>query len=212
MPGTTLSHDGQSFVHLVDSKSLCGTCTLLNSLGGLEFENGTQADPAHGVFIHHLSGADISRSGVWTVLPCDYDRWNFTEQPLSSEIPFVTFTGYGEDQRGAPILYTSLDGAFDSGFHIFPNSKLLFQSELVNYHDEPKQLYTTIEYEYIEGIHGKPAVPNLIPVTGCKLESPKISMSGPAETVSKDFAVLVDGTIVAMSMKLSPNFEWIVLG
>jgi hypothetical protein len=168
-------------------------------MGGLELEDGSQADPAHGVFIHHISVADISRSGPWTVLPCDYPRWNFTEQPISATIPFVTFTGFGEDQRNAPILYTSRDGTFNSGFHLLSKSVLLLQMELVNYSDDAKGLYTTIEYEYVDGIHGQAVVPNLIPVTGCKLTSPNINMTGPAETVSEEFAVLVDGTIVAMS-------------
>lgn len=117
-------------------------------------------------------------------------------------IPFTTMTGFGEDQRnGSPMLYTTEDGSYDSGFHLLPTSTLAVQMELVNYSNVTKNLFTTIEYEYVEGIHGQPVVPNLIPVTGCKLAtSPNVNMSGPAETVSKDFAVLVDGTIIAMSM------------
>jgi hypothetical protein len=200
-PGVSfpLSDDGESFMHIVKGNLLCSNCTLLSSMSGLEFENGTKADPGHGVFIHHISAADISRSGAWTVLPCDYPRWNFTQQPLSPTIPFVTFMGVGEDDRNGPFLYTSSDGKYDSGFHLLPSSEILFQMELVNYNDETKSLYKTIEYEYLDGIHGQAVVPNLIPVTGCKLSSPNVNMTGPAETVSKDFAVLVDGTIIAMS-------------
>jgi hypothetical protein len=197
--GGALSMDGQSFIHIIEGKSLCSNCTLLSSLSSLEFEDGTQADLARGVFIHHVSAADISRSGVWTVLPCDYERWNFTKQPLSATVPFVTFSGGGEDNRNGPILYTTLDGTYDSGFHLLPKSELMYQMELVNYNDDAKKLYTTIDYEYIDGIHGQAVVPNLIPVTGCKFLSPNINMTGPAETISKEFAVLVDGTLIVSS-------------
>jgi hypothetical protein len=186
-------------MHIVKGTDLCSDCTLLSSMSGLEFKDGTKADPAHGVFIHHMSAADISRSGPWTVLPCDYDRWNFTAQPISPTIPFVTFMGVGEDDRNGPFLYTSEDGTYDSGFHLLQKSEILYQIELVNYNDDAKELYKTIEFEYLDGIHGQPIVPNLIPVTGCKLSSPNVNMTGPAETISKEFAVLVDGTIITMS-------------
>jgi hypothetical protein len=169
-------------------------------MSGFEFLDGTEADPSKGVFIHHMSAADVSRSGAWTVLPCDYDRWNFTKQPLSPTIPFVTFMGQGEDDRHGPLLYTSMDGKYNSGFHLLDKSEILYQIELVNYNATDKEIYHTITYEYLDGLHGDAVVPNLIPVTGCKLSaSPNINMTGPAETISKEFAVLVDGTIIAMS-------------
>jgi hypothetical protein len=154
-----LSQDGQSYIHMIEGNTLCNGCTLLSTRGGLEFEDGSDADPSKGVFIHHISIADVSRSGPWTVLPCDYPKWNFTADPISPTIPFTTFSGFGEDQRnGSPMLYTTEDGKYDSGFHLLPTSVLALQMELVNYSNVTKDLYTTIEYEYEDGIHGQAVV------------------------------------------------------
>jgi hypothetical protein len=96
-------------------------------------------------------------------------------------------------------MFTSRDGKYNSGFQIGTNDKFLLQSDLVNYNNDAKEIYFTMDFEFEDGHVGEEAAPNLLSVTGCKLLEPKISSDGPADTVSQVFPILVDGTIISMS-------------
>jgi hypothetical protein len=195
----SLDPNGQSFVSIVDANSFCSNCTVLSGQTGLEFEDGTPADPAHGVYIHHILSADISREGRLTVLPCDFEKFNYAENPISPVTPGAGFVGQGEDNGDSAIMFTSRDGKFDSGFQIGAKDKFIVQSDLVNYNNKSVDVYLTFDLEYVDGQVGMEAAPNLLSVTGCKLAEPKVSKEGPAETKSQSFPVLVDGTLISMS-------------
>jgi hypothetical protein len=207
-PGSFISLDpnGQSFVHLYSASSLCTNCTVLAGKTGLEFEDGSPADPTRGVYIHHLISVDISRAGYLTALPCDFSSYNLSSNPISPIIPGAPFIGQGEDNGDSAIMFTSRDGTYDSGFKIGMADRFIIQSDMVNYNDDTKQVYITIDFEYVDGHVGEDVAPNLLSVTGCKLLEPKISASGPAETESQVFPILVDGTIISMSKLLDSVF------
>lgn len=172
---------------------------------GLEFEDGTPADPAHGVYIHHILSADISQSGYLTVLPCDFPSYNISANPISPIVPGAPFIGQGEDNGDSAIMFTSRDGSYDSGFQVGMTDQFFLQSDLVNYNEDTKQVYITIDFEYVDGHVGELVAPNLLSVTGCKLLEPKTSPKGPIDTDSQVFPILVDGTIISMSK--SPIFD-----
>jgi hypothetical protein len=181
---------------MFDGKSLCTDCTVLSTRMGLEFEDGSLASPEKGVYVHHLYAFDVSKAGVVTSLPCDFETVNKTGPPFDPMIPISPFAVQGEDNGDAAILYTTTDGKFDSGFYIGANDKFLINSDLVNYNAEAKQVYLTIDFEYVPGKAGLDAFPNLLSVVGCKFSEPKISTAGPAETMSRKFPILVDGSIL----------------
>jgi hypothetical protein len=187
---------------MFDGKSLCTDCTVLSSRMSLEFEDGTVAGPEKGVYIHHLYAFDVSKEGVVTSLPCDFETVNKTAAAaFDPMIPISPFAVQGEDNGDTAILYTTSDGKFDSGFYIGPNDKFLLNSDLVNYNADAKKVYITMDIEYVPGKTGLDAYPNLLSVVGCKIGEPKISKTGPAETLSRKFPVLVDGSILWTSMK-----------
>jgi hypothetical protein len=186
-------------VSIVDAQSFCTNCTVLAGQTGLEFEDGTPADPAHGVYIHHILSADISREGRLTVLPCDFEKVNYAANPISPVTPGAAFVGQGEDNGDSAIMFTTRDGKFDSGFQIGMKDKFIVESDLVNYNNKTVEVYLTMDLEYEEGQRGVEAAPNLLSVTGCKLAEPKVSRQGPVETASQEFPVLVDGTLISMS-------------
>jgi hypothetical protein len=191
---------------MFEAKSLCTNCTVLSGRTGLEFEDGSPADPAHGVYIHHILSFDISRTGVLTALPCDFDTFNLTETPINPITPGAQFLGQGEDNGDAAVLFTTRDGSYESGFQIGKNDKFLLQSDLVHYNEEDKKIFVTFDFEYVEGHVGVDAAPNLLSVVGCKLLEPKIDAAGPAVTNSKNFPILVDGTIIGISKLLCIQF------
>jgi hypothetical protein len=182
---------------MFDASSICGECTALSTRIGMELEDGTPADPAHGIYIHHIAAIDVSREGVVTSLPCDFDTIkNSTFDPM---VPFAPFAVQGEDNGDAAILYTAQDGTFDSGFHVGAKDRFILNTDLVNYNTEDKKIFITLDVEYVDGKVGLDAQPNLMNVVGCKLAEPKISTTGPTETISRKFPILVDGSIIWMS-------------
>lgn len=172
----------------------------------MEFEDGTPADPEKGVYAHHILAIDLSRPGVITSLPCDFDTVNKTI-PFDPMLPVAFFAVQGEDNGDLTTYYTPKDGKFDSGFHIGANDKFLINLDLVNYNVDNKQVFVTMDIEYMEGKHGLDSQPNLLNVVGCKLNEPKISTEGPAETASRKFPILVDGSILWISVYLNPSTE-----
>jgi hypothetical protein len=120
-------------------------------------------------------------------------------------IPFAPFAVQGEDNGDSAIIYTATNGTFNSGFYIGPNDQFLINSDLVNYNAEAKDVYVTMDIEYVPGKVGLEAFPNLLSVVGCKMLEPKISKTGPTETMSRKFPILIDGYILWTSMNLKQN-------
>jgi hypothetical protein len=142
------------------------------------YEDGTIADPSNGIYIHHILSTDITKKGVLPVSLCD------SKDPKSvPEIPMINqgagFIGGSED-TGEPLMFTSQDGKYQSGFLVGPNDRFALVTDLVNYKNVSKTVFVTMDIEYVDGHIGQDAVPNLISVTGCKLAEPKIGTGGPA--------------------------------
>jgi hypothetical protein len=184
---------------IINADSLCTNCTILAGQPGLEFEDGTPADPAHGVYIHHILSVDISRVGRMPVLPCDAETYDLSRNPINPVVPVAGFVGQGEDNGDSAIMFTSRDGSFNSGFHVDPKTQILVQSDFLNYNNHSVPVYITLDLEYVDGQHGLDAISALVSVKGCKLEGPDISHDGPAETMSQQFPVLSNGTLISMS-------------
>lgn len=89
------------------------------------------------------------------------------------------FVGGSED-TGEPLMFTSQDGSYQSGFLVGPNDRFALATDLVNYNNVSKTVFVTMDLEFVDGHVGAEAVPNLISVTGCKLAEPKLSKEGPA--------------------------------
>jgi hypothetical protein len=179
---------------MFEGKSMCTDCTVLSARMGLEFEDGTVAGPEKGVYVHHLYAFDVTKEGVVTSLPCDFET--VKPVPFDPMIPFAPFAVQGEDNGDSAIIYTADNGTFDSGFYIGPNDQFLLNSDLVNYNDDAKNVFVTMDIEFVPGKVGLEAFPNLLSVVGCKLLEPKISKTGPTETMSRKFPILIDGYIL----------------
>jgi hypothetical protein len=74
------------------------------------------------MYIHHILSVDISKQGNMTVLPCDADSWDPAKIPDAKSQP-AGFIGQGEDNGDQAILFTSIDGKYNSGFHVKGNDK-----------------------------------------------------------------------------------------
>jgi hypothetical protein len=168
----SLDPRGQGMISHLTKGGFCGDedCTILSARVGVAYEDGKEATPDTGVYIHHLLAFSISRPAVNAIGMCDVkDPKNdigFFNKLLSGSLPFSPFTGRGEDGGGVNMLFTSEDGTFDSGFHLGKEDRILVQSDLVNYKNESQKIYLTMDYEYVPGFQGTQAITTLLSVTG----------------------------------------------
>jgi hypothetical protein len=86
------------------------------------------------------------------VSQCDMPKVDYDAIPdLLSQPFFRGFIGQGEDDGDTGILFTSPDGSFKSGFQMGPQHKLLVQSDFMNYSNTTKDIYMTVDLEYLDG-------------------------------------------------------------
>ncbi|KAF2430764.1 hypothetical protein EJ08DRAFT_696976 [Tothia fuscella] len=192
----SLDPNGQAGFHIIKD-GICKNCTVLSGLTGLEYEDGTPADPSNGIYKHHILSYDITKPGILPVSLCDSADPSKSANP---GLPFDMGAGFigGSEDTGEPLMFTSQDGKYLSGFLVGNDDKYLLATDLVNYNNATRNVFVTMDIEWVEGHVGQDAVPNLMSVTGCKLAEPKISKDGPAITESQKFPILVDGSIIAM--------------
>lgn len=192
----SLDPKGQAFVSVILDPICDDKCTILAGQTGLMSEDGKPLGAEQGMYIHHILSADYSKPMTMPVLPCDSADVNKPAIP-NMIFPGSGFMGQGEDNGDSAILFTSKNGSFDSGFHATKNDKFIVQSDIVNYSNETRKVFLTFDLEYLDGIHGQDATPNLLSVTGCKIAAPKVNATGVATTTSQKFPVTVNGTIVS---------------
>lgn len=180
----------------------------------MTFEDGSEAGPANGVYIHHVISFDISKPANLPVSKCGAGQAAPTRRiSLGSE-----FLAQGDDSGSTgSILFTSKDGTYQSGFLVGANDKILQQVDLVNYNAESKKVLIKYEIEYVDGHVGSDAAAALMSVTGCNNQGqaseghsshgaptpPKSSINlnntGIAITESPQFPITADGKIVMAS-------------
>src|ERR1700761_7368516 len=145
----SLDPRGQGKLSYLPKGSLCGgnDCTILSSRIGLSYEDGSEATPETGMYIHHLLAFSASRPSVNAIGLCDVDDptkdIGWFNKILPSNIPISPFTGRGEDGGAVSMVFTSDDGKYDSGFHLGKNDYIVVQSDLVNYKNETQNVYLT---------------------------------------------------------------------
>lgn len=142
--------NGQAYAHLLRD-GMCTNCTLLSAEIKLADADGRILSAAHGVYIHHILSVDISKPWSMPVSPCEVEDNNMAA-PMN--LPGAPIFGSGDDSKDTAIYYTSLDGTYNSGYHIRDKYTVLAQSDLVNYNHETREVYISLDFEYVDGIVG----------------------------------------------------------
>jgi len=131
-----------------------GGCTVLSAHWRLEYaDTAKQATPSDGVYIHHLTASDTSKSG-WTA---------FTGGGLiGGGAGRAYFGDRGEDSGETSTIFTSSSNRTStSGFHLKSTDAISVQTDLVNYDSKSKNLNMVLEVEYLPGFQGKDTVATL---------------------------------------------------
>jgi hypothetical protein len=202
----SMDPNGQAFMNTF-SDSICKNCTILAARSAFAFEDGSDAGPAQGLYIHHVVSRDISKKPTLPLSKCGRGQTgNSPLGNLGSE-----FVVHGEDGAAGTILFTSKDGKYRSGFFVGPSDNFMHQIDLVNYKPETRDIYVAYDIEYIDGHVGADASAGLLSVTGCQnfqgtSNTPRktinLSKTGTAVTESPEFTMLFDGHIVAGSKSI----------
>jgi hypothetical protein len=56
----------------------------------------------------------------------------------------------GSSMDGAPALFSSADGKYNSGHHLAKGAKVVFFAELINLSNKPLEVYSVTEVDYID--------------------------------------------------------------
>jgi hypothetical protein len=113
------------------------------------------------------------------------------KNPLGS-----TFLGGAVDEF--TTWYTLPDGSMDSGYYIGKSPTWAVQGEVINYLYAPQKVYMDVEYEYVDGRHGTDSMTTILTVTGCSAAPGWPSRGKQSRTVSGEYPLLQDGTIISM--------------
>jgi hypothetical protein len=197
-----MDEHGQGFFDIISNGICENDCTVIAGKTGLVFADGTEAGPSQGIQVHHILTSDLSKSQNQAVAFCAVANPG-PAKPFNgtrfAKIIGAGFLGQGEDN--GEIVFTSEDGSYPAGFFLGAKDRFALLGDFVNFNNETKEVYVTMDMEYVDGHVGKDAVSALLSVTSCQLSDVKMGAagSGPAETMSNKFEIYVDGYIITAS-------------
>jgi hypothetical protein len=187
--------DGFPFGKTLDG-GLCTDCTMLAGKADVVFENGTRADIANGVYLHHVVSSLAGKPTTQWVSTCpagqtpdltkllgaaggsldkllpagtDGSKIDLSKLDLAKLRGGAGFVGGAVDEF--TDYYTTPDGKFPSGYYIPTGIKATMSGEIINYLKEPQQVYIQFDMEYLPGRVGTEAVKAAVSVEGGFLDS-----------------------------------------
>jgi hypothetical protein len=143
-------------------KPCSGTCGLVTAQAGLEYANGTVADNSNGAWLHHIvliTGGAGHSDGT-----CPGMGVGMIGERTFSSGNERTPTAFGD----------VLSNKVKSAFPLAPTDVFSAQLELMNLNTEVKNVYLTIDFEFIPGglpAGFKRARAMWLDITGCGISS-----------------------------------------
>jgi hypothetical protein len=152
----------------------CASCMLLKADYTLTDRSGTRLTLADGVYIHHIIIADATpSSGTNTLLAATPSCGKASAKSgggLGSLGPLVQgFLGGGlpkssmggvlisKGHENEPTMYAAPGAQFKSGFWIGKNDAITANVEAINYRNQQREVYLSIDTEYIQMGEKRPA-------------------------------------------------------
>lgn len=193
MGDSTLS--GQTFM-LNINKGFCndeGPCTVLAGKVGVMFEDGSEANPAKGIYIHHVLTSDRTKKTSAFISSCNSPTRPGTS--ISSMMGGTGFVGTGEDAGDRPYLYVTPNGKSNTGFWVDKGDQFSANVQLVNYNQQTKRVFVTYDLEWVPGKVGQNTKTILTSISQCGT-SIKLNHAGAANSTSGKFTFLESGKIL----------------
>ena len=167
---------------LATAWTVCSNCTVLAAKADVVFENGTRADVANGVYLHHVISSLAGKTQPQWVSTCpmgaaasppagmDLSKLipgglDLSKLDISKLRGGAGFVGGAVDEF--TDLYTTPDGKFDSGYYVPPGVRASMSGEIINYLKEEQKVYIQFDLEFVPGHVGQEAVKAALSVEGC---------------------------------------------
>jgi len=99
-----------------------------------------RATTKEGIYNHHNVFMDMIPPGV---------AYGCTTGKPQGQLPISVFAA-GATEDGT-LRYYAMEGDVKSGYYLEKNRKMMNMIDVVNYHNEEREIYTTTELEYLEG-------------------------------------------------------------
>lgn len=196
--------DDKSDILIRTLKGIPSNAALLSGRLDTVFADGSKADIAKGVYIHHLLVADVGKtSAPFALCPGGHNQKKFVPW-LSSHIIESIGAGLiqaGNDQVASPTIYASPNGPMKSAFLTGWDDTFLLEAEIVNYNPENTTIYLALETEYL------PEAPEdyldastlIFSATGCNSPGYKPPGNNPIYNFTSDlFTMNRDGYLLNM--------------
>jgi hypothetical protein len=177
--------------------ALCTDCFVIRSTTYMQYENGTLATPATGIYNHHAVIFQSDQKPMYA----SCDTKSFSRAQKSSSIFAASAADGGSIEALTKIYPQDYSTAVKRGLYTRPNAKMSMLAQLMNYRDEAQKIYIIAEAEYLpgkpEGYFESTGVQ--ISVTGCDkkidfdLPDGKYSKTSPEYIVPKDIQLVSMG-------------------
>lgn len=195
------------------NSGLCRNCTILAIKPRIVDASFNSIGARQGVYVHHIQGRDLSKPANPPSYQCAIDATGKMTRPSSLDgtlfddpVMGADLFTWTNDLGETQVDLTPPDSKFAGGYHVGPKDEYLIQLDAVNYLNETRILYMSLEIEYLEGLVGDDVSQVLLSVQGCEYGGEtgtiKLSEKGVAETKSLRFPVRFDGKIVSASKNL----------
>ena len=138
----------------------CQDCMVLKANQLTSNKNGVWQGVEQGIYTHHFATMATGKAQMMNpVMPkCGgFDLSEFlgpimsggrASGPTSSSNGVSVFIGKGNDD--APMVFASKDPKVKSGYYLGKNSKILLSGELNNYQPRDRDIYISLDYEFVQ--------------------------------------------------------------
>ncbi|KAF2670691.1 hypothetical protein BT63DRAFT_439670 [Microthyrium microscopicum] len=179
--------------------------SLLDAVVKLVYEDGSPAAVANGIYNHHVAFLNTAKLPP-AMAACP-------GQAAKLGVPVSVFVATGED--GNSYNYTPDLPGFNSGYYIGPNDGIAVLAEIVNYTNETKKVYASVDYNYVSGKPKYDVSSVTLSVTQCNSNANVGIKPEKGQMVfgmaSKNMTVQMDGYIFAVRGHLHDGGDYVGL-
>jgi hypothetical protein len=114
---------------------------LLDAVVKQVYNDGSVTSVANGIYNYHIAFQDTAKKPL-AMVACP-------SQAAKNSVPTSVFVATGEDRNSYHYAPDIPD--FDSGYQIGPNDGIGVLAEIVNYTNQTKKFYASVDYNFVPG-------------------------------------------------------------
>jgi len=148
---------GSDMYNLILS-GMCKDCVILSAKTQMAHKDLSPAEIGSGVYTHHIIMTDLGRPQIPSPVNINCPGLPRMDSCIAGKgmpamakfLPKASvFMAIGGD--GRDVLFTSKDRSVQSGYHLGSKDRMVAQAEVINYDAIDKEVYFSLDYEYLQG-------------------------------------------------------------